>query len=154
LKKNGIECNHVNGKWSGISLQRYRNIIHLLSDDIQASYHSQPSLWNGFTIPIYLRFIWEKSSSKYDLLSFLIALENTLQKDILLDDYHALRNSHSSVTQSWCQLQFHTDEMTNYDLMTAINSFVSDTNNASKGEYLEILAAYLGYEKSFKSAIR
>ena len=64
----GVATNRVHDEWTGVSFARFEKLVAHLARVLQ---HRQP-VRAGSLMP--LRFLWEKSSSKTDVLDYLLAL--------------------------------------------------------------------------------
>lgn len=126
LNRVGIECNHVEGKWTGVSLQRYRNIISFLTNEykeyIDSSIHHNSKSCGLLAISILLQSLWQKSNSKACLLEYLLAYENVTETPILLNEFSDLRNASSTMTKTWLASAFTDDEMTDVAIEKAMRT--------------------------------
>lgn len=118
LLRQGIECNAVNGEYSGVSLARYRRIVRLIADDlgyIDSTSGSKPNpfsrILRGYSLPIILGVLWEKSSNKQSLLDFILAAELSMGRSMLRPQYSELRLPGSTAHQQWLQLEFTRDDL-------------------------------------------
>jgi len=95
LRAQGIESNHVDGKWTGVSLARYRRLIDLLA--------ASPA--RGMTVPLFLRFVWERAQSKRCLLHFLLALDTHVA--VLRPEWRDALTAHDgAAAEEWCRSAF------------------------------------------------
>ena len=95
LRAQGIESNHVDGKWTGVSLARYRRLIDLLA--------ASPA--RGMTVPLFLRFVWERAQSKRCLLHFLLALDTHVA--VLRPEWRdSLTARDGAAAEEWCRSAF------------------------------------------------
>ena len=95
LRAQGIESNHVDGKWTGVSLARYRRLIDLLA--------ASPA--SGMTVPLFLRFVWERAQSKRCLLHFLLALDTHVA--VLRPEWRDILTARDgAAAEEWCRSAF------------------------------------------------
>ena len=118
LLRHGIECNVVNGEYSGVSLARYRRIVRLIADDlghIDSKSGSKPNPFSrivkGYSLSIILSVLWEKSPNKQSLLDFILAAELSMGRSMLRPQYSELRLPGSTAHKEWLQLEFTRDDL-------------------------------------------
>lgn len=112
LRRAGIECNYVNGVWSGVSLERFRSIARAVATDyLNYSKTSLPSwaLGCGYAFPIISHFVWDKAITKKCLLEYILAIESSSERLLLLDSCTALREDGSTMQREWLSCSFSGD---------------------------------------------
>eukprot|EP00759_Apiculatamorpha_spiralis_P016974 PhF_6_TR23249/c2_g1_i1/m.32625 len=68
LKAHGFATNKVCGQWTGVSMARYKKLYLALQGGV-----------HGYIARgVFLRFVWERSNTRKDLLEYLTALEEHL----------------------------------------------------------------------------
>lgn len=168
LNNMGITCNRSNGQFTGISLARYRNIIKLLKDD----FNNCNNILNYLSIPIYMRLVWEKAESKLCLLEFLLAVEESSNKQIISNKYSYLRSENSLLKNQWLNSQMNeshlNQESVDKSLDCILLSFqennkilpldnttinLNDSCNSNLSKSLEIVACCLSLTHTLKPAI-
>ena len=171
LKCMGIQCNTVDGEWTGVSLERYKRIIKLITEDyrytLEDSYAKRSSgiaQLVGYATPLMLRLLWEKSNSKQCILDFFEEFENSIGEKIISDAHSDLRVIGSKAHTSWINDQFHSNDLSIEAVRAAALEFLyqlspsypspSSSTQLGFGQSLELIVASLAHERSFKPAIR
>lgn len=141
LLRHGIECNAVNGEYSGVSLARYRRIVRLIADDLGHIDSTSGSKTNpfsrivrGYSLPIILSVLWEKSSNKQSLLDFILAAELSMGRSMLRSQYSELRLPGSTAHQQWLQLEFTRDDLLLEQIHTATDVLLGGDVNTKCGD--------------------
>jgi len=162
-----------------VSLARYRKLItHLSSGYKQMLSVTADNYCERLIVPLFIRYVWEKSHSKHCLLNFYTSVEKFSNKSLILEKYNHLRDSNSNMTMEWLRSSFQTSDFKPEAVQTALNNFLSATcrgkimnggneypcktkdnleytiNSETFGSAFELLAASLAYDRAFKPAIR
>lgn len=113
LQSVGIESNYVNQVWSGVSLERYKNIIRKLNNDlVENSSHNHNNSDNNceifpkYSLFVILLYLWESSQSKKCLLDFLLSIEKSSGKLLINDNYSFLRSETSIQKNEWIESKY------------------------------------------------
>jgi hypothetical protein len=135
LLHHGVECNYVNGEWSGVSSERYRKIIRLTA----SSFHHTLSASDGVQSPeqgpndallVLLSFLWERAKTKRCLLDYLVSLDRELlptNGGIFVPEYEQLRIENSEQQKLWLQDQYVPLEITDRSVAGAAKMVVPPT---------------------------
>ena len=96
-----ITTNKVDGEWTGVSLARYRRIVELISSGVDrtathtaaagssSGSDTAAAATSAAVVPVFLRYVWERASSRECLRDFLLSLDSHI--DCLTDEgRHAL----------------------------------------------------------------
>lgn len=155
----GIECNRVDGEWTGVSLSRYKQLVASLIISTRAKSALAHEDWS---FSLLLRFVWEKSKTKHCLLKFAKACDASATPiPILLSN---LRISNDK----WCKMEFdslkpfrigekHSNMLIrcfNRDRNAFASIESSDITGAGDASALEELAAFVASERNIKPAIK
>ena len=184
LSCHGIDCNYVNGQWSGVSQARYRKIVRLLMQDpsLKTEYaavnsRAANSLCAGYALPLVAAFLWEKAETKRCLLDYIFAMEAACGQQLLLPSYAELRIHDSPMQREWLNVQFAAGDLSSNRVRNAERTFISisggsevesnavssqvnftpkpiSPTSSSTGAALDILAASCAMERSFKPPIK
>jgi hypothetical protein len=157
LSSGGIECNYVDGVWSGVSLERYRKLIYLIADDhrqVLSTATSNFPISTGYAFPLLLRCLLEKSVSKKCFLDFLLSVERHAGCLVIRDEFNDLRVENSAMTSSWLNENFVRDDLTTMKVLEAGRSFLNSDSSRHFGEDLEIVAVSLAQERAFKVPLK
>jgi hypothetical protein len=104
LKLLGIDCNYVNGLWTGVSLDRYRRLVRTFEQNLL--HHDD--ILHQYAIPIALHYLWETVTTKKCLLDYLLGIEQASGLEILHESYADLRIEGSSLREAWLRAKFDT----------------------------------------------
>jgi len=173
LMKLGVECNRYKGEYTGVSLERYRRLIRLLGHEYKAITKQQQRINNntsilstlsdGYGLAAIAWLVWEKASSKGDLLDYLTELNNHSGLNILTDSAaQALGTSQGRndwiatelFVESELQLPFVQSAIERLLLSHHKEEDKEENEKPSFGEALEIVAASLSLETSVKPALK
>ena len=162
----GIETNHYKGKWTGVSLERYRKPIRLLSDSTpDHSYtHNYPTLQH-YSLNTLLYYVWCKSSCRGDLLEFILSLERTSQQEVIQPSYSDLRTIDSTARKVWIDDMYTVPEVSNKENVTqalhhilypssSVDPSTDHNSDLSTGLAWDLVAASLTLEKSVKPPLK
>ena len=162
----GIETNHYKGKWTGVSLERYRKLIRLLSDSTPD--HSYTHIYptpQHYSFNTLLYYVWCKSSSRGDLLEFILSLERSTQQEVIQTSYSDLRTVDSTVRKAWIEDIYTVAEVSNKKNVTQALHYIlypstpgdqgtGHNSDLSTGQALDLLTASLTLEKSVKPPLK
>lgn len=136
LLRHGIECNMVNGEYSGVSLARYRRIVRLIADDLGhingKSGNPFRRIVKGYSLSIILSVLWEKSPNKQSLLDFILAAELSMGRSMLRPQYSELRLPGSTAHKQWLQLEFTRDDLLLGQVHAATDVLLGGDSNAMR----------------------
>jgi hypothetical protein len=174
LQRAGITCNHVNGTWTGISLERYRKLISLISEDQRrlrmpgsGSMNNDPCA--GYSLPLLLRLLWEISESKDCLMDYFEGVEQGRASVgdsgvITADKFVELRIQGSAMRKSWVDSSFTDHEISSEHVHSAGMEFLkylrmdnielNAVDTEKFGACFELVCASLAKDRSFKPAVR
>lgn len=152
LRAEGIRSNHVQEEWTGVSLQRWKNLI-VKSPGTPASSHTVSSL----IIPLWLKALWEISRDKSCLLDFLLAVERTTQQPILNNDElgNALRHD-PSVQREWSNKSFDPKSLRPDAVQAALEVLMTESpikDPVGWSRALEVTCASMAVQHAYKPAI-
>lgn len=168
-----IKCNYVADEWTGVSLERYCKLINTITHEYLQS-RRDPSSLAVYTLPLITAFVWERAESKACLLGtlipsypshiltpfnqcldFLLSLEASSGRAVLLDEYKELRFD-SSVRREWLSMSLSPGDIAKDKVHSALSRVMSTEAGIipQLGESYEILAASLARERSCKPAIK
>lgn len=145
LTQHGIECNYVNGNYSGVSMSRYRKIVRLLRNEysIQQSISSTLNqistniiTTHGYGIPIILSYLWDKIISKQCILDFYLSIEKTMGDTIIHSDYSNIRIHDSNQHKSWIESEYIHEDFNETNIYKATELlFMNINNNITNNTY-------------------
>ena len=150
----GIECNYIRSTWTGVSLQRYRKLIDLLTE----CFSSQKEI--NYAMTLLLANVWGKSSSKRSLLNFLLAFEESSGEGIFHENHSELRTEDSCERNNWLHSSFHDNTFSKEAISRTLNMALSDLRESEAveserlGECYEIICASIARERAVKPAIK
>ena len=104
LLKEGIRSNHLHDEWTGVSLARWKALITATTTTEKGSIYLTSALW--------LQALWEISTTKLDLLHYILALQESSKLPIL-DETSELAMSlvHDPTAQTeWATSSFHAEQ--------------------------------------------
>ena len=99
----GIVSNRVDGVWTGVSLARFKRLVHLLSSDVSESIDLSSSS-RGMCVPLFLQCVWERAESKRCILDFLLALDEHV--GCLEPRWRDAFETDAGAVQEWCAETF------------------------------------------------
>lgn len=169
----GVECNRYRGEYTGVSLERYRRLIRLLGNEYNTfttQKHTDDkyifSSLNGFGFAAIAWLVWEKASSKAELLEYLTALNKYSEIDMFTESAANSLGTESG-RNGWIEESFIESELGLNTIQVAIERLLqsphqqqSDKNKLqhqhelSFGQALEVVAASLSLETSVKPTLK
>ena len=152
LRAEGIRSNYVQENWTGVSLQRWKNLIAESPATLESS-HAASSL----IIPLWLKGLWEISRDKSCLLEFLLAVERTTQQSILNNDElgNALRHD-PTAQREWSTNTFDPKSLSSDSVASALDVLMNDSpyrDHAGWSRALEVTCASMAVQHAYKPAI-
>jgi len=85
----------------------------------------------GFSLPIILSVLWEKSHNKQSLLDFILSAESVIGRSMLRSEYSELRLPGSAAHQRWLQLEFTRDDMLLEHIQAATDALLANDANST-----------------------
>ena len=144
-----------------MSLERYRSIIRNIRLDLNRHPRSSTSLQFSLSLPAILQFVWMKAESKRCILDFLLAMELTSSQAFLSDEFSDVRVDGSEMQQSWLDLAFEPEQLTDAYVYEAANyickydgRLIDELHSSKIGYCFEVLTAFLSQGTDVKSPIK
>lgn len=165
----GIECNRVQGLWTGVSLERYRRVIGLLTEEFSATSTQSVGYLCGCGSLLLLSYVWGKCQSKADILSFyrgverMSGIEVIAQRDLLLDFNKPTADPNSELNL-WLAKTYTSSELTSASIQEALqnilaycrishNRYQQKLDLAQIASSLDLIAASLSIERAVKPVV-
>ena len=153
LKRAGIETNRVRGARTGVSMQRYIQLVDSIAGACADGGETAPA------VQCMLRLAWERSETKRDLLDFLLALDE--ERPVLAD--RRLRDD-TAAQDAWVQHSFEPSDICDSRVEHALEILAGGEAPASGGalllssevsaEAFEIVAAGLSQAHAVRPPLR
>jgi hypothetical protein len=145
LRKEGVRSNHFQDQWTGVSLQRWKDLV-LLTDDEDMRF---------LTTSMWLNALWETSRDKSGLLEFILAMERAMGEAILHNDElgNALRHDYAA-QQEWAAKTFEPTSLTADAVTRALDDVITlPLTDPAWSTALEVTCASMATQHAYKPAI-
>ena len=161
LRAEGIRSNHVHDEWTGVSLQRWKDLLVTVSPNSttekRESYVATCPAASSLVIPLWLNALWEISRDKTCLLEFLLAIERATQQSILNDDELGNALRHDPVAQrEWAAKTFAPKSLNSDAVAHALDILITSSpqnDPAVWSQALEVTCASMAVQHAYKPAI-
>lgn len=161
LRAQGIRSNHVDDEWTGVSLQRWKDLLVTISSDLTAAeketgVNASPAA-SSLVIPLWLNALWEISRDKSCLLEFLLAVERTTQQSVLNNDEFGNALRYDPVAQrEWAANTFSPKSLNSDSVAHALDVLMTSSPHedpAYWSQALEVTCASMAVQHAYKPAI-
>jgi hypothetical protein len=145
LRKEGVRSNRFQDQWTGVSLQRWKDLV-LLTDSEDMRF---------LTTPLWLNALWETSRDKSGLLEFILAMERAMGEAILHNDElgNALRHD-PAAQQEWAAKTFDPTSLTVDAVTRALDEVMAlPLTDPAWSTALEVTCASMATQHAYKPAI-
>lgn len=149
LNSRGVHTNKIHGIWSGVSYARWERLVELVCG--VASTMRLEECEAG--MPLLLRFLWEKATSKQDLLDFLLSLHQNAPLLGVLDAEFARDKGRQS---AWVEEAFGPDEIEDEGVLeqAALSVLHKSISDADFALNFERLGAGMSAVHASRAAVR
>ncbi|KAI9005156.1 hypothetical protein DFJ74DRAFT_409604 [Hyaloraphidium curvatum] len=138
----GIGTNRVDGAWTGVSMARYLKLADLAA----AAWHDE-----GGTLAPLLASLWARSSSKRDLLDFLLAVDAYFP--VFAPGWEGLRRGDPQTVDRFLASAFSKAEVLALDPASIAASLLSSSSSPADLETAELVSCSLSQTQAYKQPV-